>query len=91
MVSLDAVLAKLGIAKPQLIFSQVTHLLTPIAVRRSAANDECFHDTLFSALDAPSHLEIHRGGLRDGRIGVRDIAGEIELGSAPRAIGYETT
>jgi hypothetical protein len=26
---LDAVLAKLGIAKPQLVFSQVTHLLTP--------------------------------------------------------------
>ena len=27
-------------AKPQLIFFQVTHLLTPITVRRSAANDE---------------------------------------------------
>ena len=38
IVPLDAVLAKLGIAKPQLVFSQVTHLLTPIAVRRSAAN-----------------------------------------------------
>ena len=80
-----------GIAKPQLVFAHVMHFMAPIAVRRSAANYECFHDTLFSALDAPFHLEIHRGGLRDGRIGVRDIAGEIELGSAPRAIGYETT
>ena len=43
IVPLDAVLAKLGIAKPQLIFSQVTHLLTPIAVGRSAANHELFH------------------------------------------------
>jgi hypothetical protein len=40
---MDAVLAKLGIAKPQLFFSQATHLLAPIAVRRSAANHECFH------------------------------------------------
>jgi hypothetical protein len=40
IVPLDAVFAKFGIAKPQLIFSQVTHLLAPIAVRRSAANDE---------------------------------------------------
>ena len=56
IVPIDAVLAKLGIAKPQLIFAQVTHLLTPIAVRRSAANDDCFHNTLFSALDAPIYL-----------------------------------
>jgi len=35
---LDAVLAKL--AKPQLIFAQVLHFVAPIALRRSAANDE---------------------------------------------------
>ena len=40
IVPVYAVLAKLGIAKPQLIFAQVTHLPTPIAVWRSAANDE---------------------------------------------------
>src|SRR5258706_15377415 len=43
IVPLDAVLAKLGIAKPQLFFSQVTHLLTPIAIGSSAANHELFH------------------------------------------------
>jgi hypothetical protein len=48
IVPMDAVLAKLGIAKPQLFFSQVTHLLTPIAVRRSAANYECFHNPLIA-------------------------------------------
>lgn len=37
---MDAMFAKLGIAKPQLFFSQVTHLLTPIAVWRSAANNK---------------------------------------------------
>ncbi len=43
IMPLHTVLAKLGIAKPQLFFSQVTHLLTPIAVRRSTSNYECFH------------------------------------------------
>jgi len=40
IVSLDTMLSKLRVAKPQLFFFQVTHLLTPIAVRRSAADDE---------------------------------------------------
>src|SRR5882724_12924230 len=35
IVPLNAMLVKLGIAKPQLFFSQVTHLFTPIAVWRS--------------------------------------------------------
>ena len=40
IVSLNAVLAKLGIAKSQLIFAHVTHFVAPLTVRRSASNDE---------------------------------------------------
>jgi len=40
IVPLDAMLAKLGIAKLQLFFPHVTHLLAPLTVRRSAANNE---------------------------------------------------
>jgi hypothetical protein len=43
IVPLDAVLAKLRVAKPKLIFAHVIHFVAPIAVGRSAANDECFH------------------------------------------------
>ena len=60
IVPLDAVLAKLRIAKPQPIFSQVTHLLTPIAVRSSAANYELFHaasKVLIVGEPAPVHAE----------------------------------
>ena len=60
IVPLDAVLAKLGIAKSKLFFSQVTHLLTPIAVWRSAANYELFHaasSALIVGEPAPVHAE----------------------------------
>src|ERR1700747_327242 len=43
----DVLLAKLGIANPQLIFSQeVMHFMAPIAVRRSASNCEWFQNKL---------------------------------------------
>ena len=45
IVSLDTMLAKLRVAKPQLIFAHVVHFMAPIAVRRSAANYELFHAT----------------------------------------------
>ncbi len=49
IVPLDAVLAKLGIAKPQLIFSQeAMHFMAPIAVGRSASNREWFQHKLRS-------------------------------------------
>jgi hypothetical protein len=47
-VPLDAVLAKLGIAKPQLIFAHVVHFVAPIAVGRSASTYECFHNPLIA-------------------------------------------
>jgi hypothetical protein len=34
------ILSRLRVAKPQLIFAHVVHFTAPIAVRRSAANDE---------------------------------------------------
>ena len=40
VATVDAVLAKLGIAKPQLILAQIIHFMAPLAVGRSAANDE---------------------------------------------------
>jgi hypothetical protein len=43
IVPLDVVLAKLGIAKPQLIFAHVMHFVAAITVRRSAADYEWFH------------------------------------------------
>jgi hypothetical protein len=60
IVPLHAVLAKLGIAKPQLFFPQVAHLFTPIAVWRSAGNYECFHTAskvLIVGEPAPVHAE----------------------------------
>jgi hypothetical protein len=43
IVSLDAMLTKLRVAKPQLIFGHVMHFMAPLAVGRSAANYERFH------------------------------------------------
>ena len=40
IVPLDAMLAKLRVANAQLIFAHVMHFVAPIAVGRSAANDE---------------------------------------------------
>ena len=40
IVPLDAVLAELRVAKPQLIFAYVVHFAAPIAVGRSAADDK---------------------------------------------------
>ncbi len=46
IVSLDTMLSKLRVAKPQLIFAHVMHFVAPIAVRRSAADYEWFHHKL---------------------------------------------
>jgi hypothetical protein len=43
IVSWDAMLSKLRVAKPQLIFAHVVHFMAPLAVGRSAANYEWFH------------------------------------------------
>ncbi len=43
IVSLDTKLSKLRVAKLQLILAQVVHFVAPIAIWRSAANDECLH------------------------------------------------
>ena len=40
IVSLHTMLSKLRVAKPQLIFAHVMHLMAPLAVRRSASNHE---------------------------------------------------
>jgi hypothetical protein len=46
IVPLDAVLAKLGMAKPQLIFAHVVHFVAPLAVGRSAADDKAHRRNL---------------------------------------------
>jgi hypothetical protein len=47
---LDAVLSKLRVAKAQLIFAHVVHFVAPIAVGRSAVNDEWFYHELSLSL-----------------------------------------
>ena len=60
IVSLDTILSKLRLAKPQLIFAHVVHFMAPIAIGSSAANDELFHATskiLIVGQLAPVHAE----------------------------------
>jgi hypothetical protein len=46
IVSLNTMPSKLRVAKPQLIFAHVVHFMAPLAVGRSAANDEAHRRNL---------------------------------------------